>query len=991
MNYRRLLAVRWSRRDWLAAVIISLVAALLVGATVLVMTAGEQMTALVEQFDSNATVTHYDSVEAARAAAPSTAVVVPVATATAPTGETQRVIGLPSTATENISLPAAPTEPARPGGEGETWLLQGTDSTQNRTLSADQPHGVFPSSWIRADAATVEAVGPTEALVFAAQAETTPTAGTPLVSVLAFVVDGTSGIVRLLVGGVAIAGVIVAVTVASIVQTTIRDRERTIRVARATGAPSRQIRWPLSLRAVLLVGVGVVIGYSSGLILTNAAVNAAVAGGLPTTLAIRVTPTVAAVLASMCLALTGIGGLAGYVTARRALAGPVVATGADNARRIPSAATGRLTTLPGGQWLMPRVLSVRTVRPVLAILVAFSVLILLVGALGGVGASLNTAETTLTEPGAAHPVNSQLPEAYAAAIATPSRAASPEILLFAYTDGEPFLARGGTYDAFANVTGAALVTGERPQTPTEAVIGGKLADTLGVEVGETLTIGGSTDQAVSQVTIAGEYTTGGIDDHQLLVPLETARHLAGLEQTAVHLIRTDANVEAASDTSVPIVLGVDTPAYVQAGDPVPVTVRLWSPTATQQTRTISATVGNATRDERVTVAPRERMTTTISIDDVPVGEYTVGVDEQATAVTVTETLPLTVTVPDVLPPAESVQVRVTTRDGTPVSAGTVSLGNNTAQLTSDGTAWLQSPSARGTYELRVENGSQQAQQTVRVEEQAAEAYTPRVTTQVTPAQPSATTRPVVTVQIQNPWNRTLERAITVTGPGTTVTEPVTLSPGGQQTVEATLDRRPAGEYTVTVTDTGQQLASTTYRVVGDTRLGAALATGGLRESGGGGLGSAIEYAVGNISVLLGVLTGLTIVTVIGALSAVIARAVRANQQVLGIYRATGATPGQILILVGKDAVRIGGLAALPAVLIGTVVVSLASVGEYLTVFGIALDPWPSLTLTLAIIAGSLLLTGIAAVLVTVPRVTRSIAPLLATQPTSARDDNSNKR
>lgn len=65
MNYFRVLAGRWSRRDCLAVLVVALVTALLVGTALLIITAGDQTVQLASNYESNVTITYYDSLTTA--------------------------------------------------------------------------------------------------------------------------------------------------------------------------------------------------------------------------------------------------------------------------------------------------------------------------------------------------------------------------------------------------------------------------------------------------------------------------------------------------------------------------------------------------------------------------------------------------------------------------------------------------------------------------------------------------------------------------------------------------------------------------------------------------------------------------------------------------------------------------------------------------------------------------------------------------------------
>ncbi|MFC6766308.1 ABC transporter permease [Natrinema soli] len=977
MDYPRVLVNRWARRDWFAVLVIALTVALLVGATLLVVTAGAQTTTLAADYEANATVTSYDSVAAAHNATGPHAVVLPLATATSATGEQRTVVGVPADSPSGIDLPAQPSGAVGPDNETSTWQFEGTDGTVTRTVTpapAAATTDLLPPTWIRTTPATLEQLGPTEALVLTPTENAATHEGTPLVSALAFFVTGTADILGIVWSGIAVAGALVAVTLSSVVRLTIRERAQTIRVLRATGATPRQIRTALALRAGLLAAAGATLGYAIGVIIPNAAINVAVAAGLPTTLSVQVTTDAVMLIGALVGALLVVGAGTGYVTARRATTQPPTHVGRTH-ETSHSSPWRRLDLNGIGHRLSPTILPLRTIGPTAATLSTFAVIVLLVGSLGTVGASLSTDSATVTAPDAPHPLGSQVPAEYGDTLTSQGVAASPEILLFTSYENQPYLARGVDYTAFANVTGSRIVAGTAPTAPDEAVIGSALAETLGLAPGDEVPLGGTTDTAVTQVTIVGTYTTGGLADHQLLVSLPTARHLSTVENGSVNLIRTDDAAPAATSTAEsPTVVATDVPSYVQTGEPVTVNVTVWNPTDTRMESTLTTTLGSAESTHPVVLDAQERRTVTLTLDPPPVGAHTLRIDGTAHPVTVVEEPPLEITtLPATAPPNESLQIRVREATGAPAANATVTLDGQSTELTATGTAWLQTPAEPGTYPVTVQAGKRNQTQSLQITKDSQP--TAIATATIAPPSPTIHTRPTVTVQLANPWNRTLETPVTINGSGTAHQETVRLEPGATRTLSTRLPHRPVGTYTVDVTAGNQPLTTTEYQVTGDERLVSALAASGYVE-GGGGLGTAITYAIGNLQVLLGALVGLAVVTVIGATSLVLTRAIHARRHTFAIYRATGAAPRRLWMLILGDALRIGAVASGGAFLLACgVLKGLAALGQ-LTVFGISLEPQPTLPLVGAILGGGIVLTLLAAAVATVPLIRAPPATLL---------------
>ncbi|WP_255170535.1 FtsX-like permease family protein [Natrononativus amylolyticus] len=985
MTYRSLLVTRWSRRDRLAVLVVALAVALLVGATLLAVTAGEQTQTLAADFEANATVTGYDSLEAAHDDTGPNATVLPLAEATAPDGTSHTAVGIPAADAAGAALPAQPDGAVGPVSADEEWRLEGTAESTTQTVSPGVSSGSVPDTWVRTTPEAVEAVGPTGALALEpADGGAVGETGSPLVGALAFFAGGTRSVIGLLWVGVAVAGVVVAVTISSVVRTTVSERARTIRVIRATGAPPRRIRLLFALRGGALAGGGVGLGYALGVVVPNVAVNVAIVAGLPTTLSIRVTREVAPLLAGMLAGLVLVGAVGGYLAARGATTVPPARVGRP--RSATGGGSGRLGRVRA--LLAPSLLEARTVVPTAATLSVFAVIVLLIGSLAAVGAALTTDEATITEPGSPHPIESSVPESYAGAVDNDT-AASPEIVLFTGHDGEPYLARGVDYEAFAAVTNATVVDGQPPENRSEAAIGTALADALDFEPGDELVVGGSTDAAFATVEIAGVYETGTLEDHQLLVSLPTARHLSTVDPGDVNLVRTNATApDGAVGPTSAVLVEAEAPGHAEPGEPIPASVTLWNPADEPAERTVEASIGDETVERTVTVDPGARTTETIELPAVEAGEYEVRVGSFERTTTVATEPPLEfATLAGTAPPGETTLATLVDATGDPVANATIEAGEETVTTDSEGSAWLSLPEESGTVDVTARTDERAVTESVTISADAETALLAE--TGLEPATPGIHSRPTLEVSLSNPWQRPIETTVEIDGPGTSASEDVTLEAGETTTVTTTFPQRPPGEYGVAVRADGSTLATHEYRVGGDDRLTGALAASGHYD-GGGGIATAVEYAVGNLHVLLGALAGLASLTVVGATSAVLTRAVRARRRSLGIYRATGASPRRLLGLVLADAVRIGVAASLLALVVATATLEALALAGRLTVFGITLDPRPAPALAAGIVVVGVLLTALSALVATRSLVRASPASLFAPPEPRGGDAPSNR-
>ncbi|WP_254831440.1 FtsX-like permease family protein [Haloglomus salinum] len=955
MSYRRALLTRWSRRDRLAVLVVAVTVAFLVGTTLLVFAAGAQTATLAAQFDSPGSVTAHESPAAAAASDPD-AVVLPLGHANGTT-----VVGIP----ENASVGGVALRDAVP----PEWQVVTPDEVRSpRTALAVHPDGRSVDTREGANATGVDG----------AIAAAVPNEGVPLLSALAFFVAGTQQ--ALVVVGVAAAcgGLLVGVTTYSVTRMSVRDRRPTIRVVRATGGRPRTVLGLFAVRAGLLTAVGVALGYAVGVIATNAAVNVAVAAGLPTSLAVQVSPRAVRVLVPLFAALIGVGIGSGVIASwSAARASPGSLTDPMSGRSAADAGSSLVTRLRAAA--RPRILGWRPLVPTAATLTAFVLFVGLAAGLAGVAAPIaggagpldglvdsGTAveTTTIVQPGSTHPVSSKLPAGYADALRARGANASPEILLFEVVDGQPVPARGANYTAFSRVTDADLVTGRAPRNASEAVIGADAAATLDLGVGDQLLLGGSTQPAVTQVRLVGTFEAAGPFDDQVVVPLATARSLTSVREGQANLIRvTDLPAVEPGTGSGIGVTGLSTPSRVPAEGQLRVDVTVRNDAPAEGTEQVAVTYRGTTRTIEVTLAPLRSTTRTVTFSAGAAGTATVQAGGARRDVTVVPRDALALEgVPGRAPPRSEPLVRVVNASGAPTRATlTVTNGswNRSVSTGGNGRTRLPLPATSGTYTVRATaEGASTTETTLVVSRNATRDVSTRLT--VRPDAPSTLVRPTATLRLSNPWNRTLTRRVQLTGPGVTLDRELQLTPGQRTALDGRLSRQPPGEYTVTASvgsGVDATALNTTYRVTGDDRIVAALATSG--RTGTSGIGQAIEVAFGNLGLLVGTLVVLASLMTVGGTTAAFAAAVAARRRTLGVFRATGATPARVARLVLADALRIGVVAALLAVALASVALAGLGVADLLVVFGVRIGfPTPPVLVVCAM--GAVLLTLIAA-------------------------------
>jgi ABC-type lipoprotein release transport system permease subunit len=1020
VSYRSTLVTKWSTRDRLAVVGIALATALVVGSALLLTAAGMQVTQIAAEAQGNASATYYDSVPEARASATGEDVVVPVATART-NGREVTVAGVPpgidfGTRIGERSLSGTRAPPPgvvygsdRDGTETEpnrTVRLAGRANAIGRQLRPDDGGSVFPAGWYVARPAAVERLGPRGALVFEEERTDARRRQVSLVSALPFFRLGTGELLAALRPLALAAAVLSAVVVFSVTRMTVRDRLSTIHVLRATGATRRTVVATFAFRGALVAAVGVAVGFAVGTILTRGAVTLAAYVGLLTTLDPLHTPGTVGLLGAQFAVLVAVGGVAGAVATRIAVTRSPAdlrrAAGGDTGARIPRTSRGGERSREGRleraraavdrvlAWFRPALLDRRAAVPTAVTLSVFVTAALIVAAVGAAFAPLAASDGAIVDRAAAHPVNSRLDAGYATALRSSGVRASPEIVLFEVVGDRPFLARGANFTAFAGVTGADLVAGRAPQRRGEAVVGADLARTLGVDVGETLLLGGSNRPRVTRVRVVGRYRAPGFRDDQLIVPVRTARHLSNVGPGRVNLIRVDRRPAArtqdrnAGENATPaptsgesslVVTNLSVPDSVRTGEQFRVRVTVRNLAASRENESVAVAVGNVTRSRRVEVAPEARTQFAVRFGMETPGTFEVRAGDLVRQISVDARSSLRVAaLPDRAPPDATLLVPVTGPDGQPATNATVAVGPVTAAVDESGVAGVDLPPS-GEYAVR----ATAANRTGVAREVTVERGTRRrllVDVRVVPNRPTPLTRPTVGVTATNRWAGRLERAVTVEAGDETHRRRVALDPGERRTLQVRIPRAGPGRHEVAVETGGRVAATRTYVVQGDRRIASALSTGG-DYSPGASIGRGIASALGNLQILLATFLALAALATVGTVTAGFGAAVHARRKTIGIARATGATRTGVLRTVLVDAARVSGMAVPPALAAGYLGAYLLGEAGLLTVFGVRMAPERA-TLVLAgsgVVAFVLALLG--AALATVPLLRAPPARLLA--------------
>ena len=974
---------RWSRRDRLAILLIAITVAFLVGTTIVLVATGAATTEVAAEFGSVGHVSTHESVQTAAAHAGPNSLVVPVASVDG--GPATTVVGLPPVSerpswTTELGISRTPTDAvAVVDPVGETSMLQGEDATVETPIT-DRTPGLFPDDWGLARESLVDELGPTGALVLSPPgASEAADAGAPLRGAYDFFSAGNSQVLAALAIVVVGVGLLVAVVVFGAVRTSARARRRSIFVIRATGGTRRRVLAAFALRGTILTTLGVALGYALGVIAINVAVNAGVAIGLSTSLSATVRPTAAWLLLAMAVLVVGIGTIAGLFAARPVASKRSVASGSrgEHAPAAASASERRSTATRLRQRLGPQLLSLRALVPMVVTLSSFVVIALLLVAGATAAAPLSAGGGTIVQPGAPHPMASAVPSAYADAIEDDGGAASPEILAFTVVDGSPTMVRGARYDAFASVTDARLTRGERPSGPKEAIVGADLARTLELDVGEHVTVGGSTRPAVASVEVVGVYRAPGPYDDALLVSPGVARHLAGVPPNAVHFIRTAGLDAAASGSANLTVVSVDAPRVVPHGAAVNVSATVLNPSASSLSGTFALSVDDeqvSHSDQFVSVASLSSRNVRFTHTFDRLGNRTVAVGDRTQSVTVVAPdTPRLAGFPDAVPVGSEPSVTVRTVTERPVTNATISVGERTFRTDQSGRARLDFTAA-GNHQVVVTANGHRLERTVTVGEDVPRSLVGTV--DASPQSPSLLTRPTARLHLSNPWNVSRTSDVTlIAADDPVLTRTVTLAPGESTTLSQRLERRAPGTYELELTVDGDRTASTNVTVQRNARLSSALATTDAAVPGGG-LGGGVEMVLGNLTILAGTLGLFAGLLAVGSVAFGLASGVFGRRRTVGIHRATGAGPLRILGLLVADGLRLAAVAVPVSLAIGLGALLGLSTIDRLVFFGVRVDPVPRLPVLGAIAVGSVLVVVISVLVVGVAVVRPSPGALL---------------
>jgi len=1000
MGYRNALLFRWSRRDRLTVVVVAVTAAFLIGTVLLLFTAVTYSETFAEPLANSGTVTYHDA-ESGPPDPGGDVTVLPTATATA-NGTEVRLVGIPpdtprvliegSAQWQEGRLPTIPdgVDGRGPVSQQRTRTVSGANGTVSLSVVPQERGTTFLSNqWYATNTSTAQQIGVTGYFVIDHSPSGTglgslPSEGAPLVSALLYVLGGLEQVLWALGIAAAAGGLLVLIVVYNVTKMSVRDRLDAIRVIRSTGAPGWRVGLLFTLRAGLLVTTGVVLGYAAGLILIKALVNVAIYVGLPIALDVTVTGQSATVVAGVAGVFVLMGLVAGAFAAYPAATRPPASLGSRHARPGQS---GQSTLATLRNWVAPTFLSWRSVVPTAATLTVFGITFLLVVSLAGLASPLGggaSGSGTITEAGAPHPLNSRLDAEYASALRADGTPASPEIIYAQVSDGQPYMAHGAEYDAFANVTGATLVDGRQPQRDDEAVVGSDLARTLDIGVGDELTVSGSVKPGVRRVTVVGRYDAPRTLDDLLILPLDSAADLA-TGQGQVHMIRVkgpvseveDSTGGAATGPTETVITELSGPGRVTEGETVNLSVAVRNVGNDRATREVTVQYLGEQRTTAVAVPPGQERTGTVSFTASELGTANATAGEYTHSVTVVspDAIEIPNQLPSQAPPGSGLSVPVVTKTGDRVSNATVTVNGPSLRTGASGVAVVPLPREPGNYTITARSGGQTATHDIQIVRGTERELYAELS--ISPSSGSVLTTPTLTIGLANPWQEPITRDVGVIGPGVDENRSVYMPPGNATQTRFSPDggRGQPGTYTYRVTANGTTLTTADYTVTGDRRLASAVASSGSYASGTP-IERSVEGVFGNVQLILGVLVALSALSTVGSTTATFAQGVHARRQAIGIHRSTGATQWRVLWTILADIARIAIPATGLALVLSIVALQVLERAGWLVFFGFRLSARTPPTILAAIFAGGVSLALFGALVATVPYLTASPVSLL---------------
>lgn len=591
----------------------------------------------------------------------------------------------------------------------------------------------------------------------------------------------------------------------------------------------------------------------------------------------------------------------------------------------------------------------------------------------------------LTSSGVRDIVRSSLPQDLAESFrALPNvTAVSAEIFAFSAIGEEPVVLRGAEPEDFFALEAAVLTTGRLPSASFEILAGDRVAERLGLVVGNAMTLVGTFRPKLAEVRLVGIFHSDEPTADEFVVPLSLARLLSSKEPGEVSIIRLRSTTpeqfarwlspEGArfSLTNFEVKLAV---VSIDATVPANVTVLNWG----LETGTVGVSFredGTVLATEQVTLGPYESKRVGFPYAPTVLGPHLLSVRLDADPpLTLNQSVVvrnpfLVLRAPARIPQGGNLELQVL--DGTlrPVEGALVSFQGQEVLTNATGGATLTALAAGSGPLSASKAGLEGASLTVEVLPPGALPEMPVlhfVSLSLLPQEVRAGSSALAVVTVENAGNRTGTFDIDLSVDGQVfATQSVTLEPLEVKMVNFAILRELVGNYEIAAGPFAATLSVVPKAPPNPALVDLFLRYGGRTtawSTSGELIYRAARISEGNVTVALVAMGSLAALLITLGIAAVVLKEVTDRARAVGVLRSVGASDLDLVARLFREVLPVALPAALAGVLLGAGLASLLTELAPLRAFGHSLEPVLDVTtLSLALIGG--VVSSIAASLV----------------------------
>lgn len=534
---------------------------------------------------------------------------------------------------------------------------------------------------------------------------------------------------------------------------------------------------------------------------------------------------------------------------------------------------------------------------------------------------------------------------------------SPEVFAFSGWNGHSFVIRGVDLDRL-NSTGPAFrefrLSDRLGSMDDTAIIGSSLLKRLGIELPYTLSLVGSYSSRVQFVKVVGWFETGSSLDDELLLSLDSARFLSGMNSQRVSIIR----IGTSEPEWLSALLSPEGPRFtlfdllvrksqVAIGEEVSVSVGVKNWGADPGTAEVSFSVDGQVYETRAVALNASESTRVLSVTVLSeLGNHTVaasvgGEFQISLSANVTAVQPyLRIACPSKAPLNANFTVSVTDHLGRAVADAIVSFGAHTYVTNDWGNTTLLADAA-GTFQVTAEHeGFTTARATVTVVDQST------YPTVFAPTLVSFTLSPDIIKEpesatgmamVQNDGSLPGELNLTVLldgAPYTTIN--VSLDGLESRSVAFRLRSIGVGTHVVQVGNFSHELTVRSWIVDNPDLVQLVMRYSGSSElfsAGAVPIYQAAKISEGNVAVATASVGAISALLAFLAITSVFSKEVHEGRGRLGILKTIGASGSAIRRLVFPQALEAGLGGAALGVALGVVAADLLSKSDVFVIFG----------------------------------------------------------